>query len=126
MDTVKPFRVVLTGGIASGKTTVANEFGVGRASSTPTAARDVVEPGADVETKSPSSERRLLDAAGRMDRSRMRGVFSPIPNAQKLEAITSRRSARNGTAGATAVGPYQIHAIPLFVEGGRKGTIAYW
>jgi dephospho-CoA kinase len=121
----QPFRIVLTGGIASGKTAVANAFaalGV-PVIDTDQISRDVVEPG------SPTLQRIVdafgsiaLDSTGHYDRRRMREwVFADPEERKKLNAIIhpairdelARRS-------LTARGPYQIHAIPLFVEGGAK------
>jgi dephospho-CoA kinase len=120
------FRVVLTGGIASGKSAVGNEFialGIPvidtdeinrdiRMAGTPTLAKIVAEFGSE-----------MLDGSGNLDRIRMRErVFANPDQRKKLEDIThpaireelARRS-------AAAFGPYQIHAIPLFVERGAKG-----
>lgn len=119
-----PLLIALTGGIASGKTAVAELFaklGV-PVLDTDQIARDVVAPrmlalgqlvaefGAEI-----------LDAHGKLDRARMRErVFSDPEQRRKLEAIThpaireelARRSASAG-------GDYQIHVIPLLVETGR-------
>jgi dephospho-CoA kinase len=121
----QPFRIVLTGGIASGKTAVANAFaalGV-PVIDTDQISRAVVEPG------SPTLQRIVdafgaiaLDNTGHYDRRRMREwVFADPEERKKLNAIIhpairdelARRS-------LTAGGPYQLHAIPLFVEGGAK------
>ena len=120
----RPFKVALTGGIASGKTAVANEFeSLGAVViDTDQIARDIVEPGSPalekiVATFGPD----VLDAGGRMDRKRMRDrVFANPAERQQLAAIThpairdelARRAAQLG-------GLYQIHVIPLLVEGGR-------
>jgi dephospho-CoA kinase len=120
----EPFRVALTGGIASGKTVVANEFaalGV-PVIDTDQLARDVVEPGTPALAAIVDAfGRDMLDSDGRMDRRRMRErVFADPNERRKLEAIThpairqelARRS-------AAADGPYQIHVIPLLIEGGK-------
>lgn len=120
----RPFLIALTGGIASGKTAVAELFAAEGVPvlDTDQIARDVVEPGtpalaAIVAEFGPE----ILDAAGRLDRSRMREVVFTDPELRKrLEAIThpairqelARRS-------AAADGLYQIHVIPLLVETGR-------
>jgi|SRR5712671_1127812 len=120
------FRVVLTGGIASGKSTVAQEFA---ALDVPIIdidqiGREVVEPGTSALQQIVAEfGSDFLDATGRMDRRRMRErVFSIPEQRKKLEAIiwpairteVERRS-------GTLAGPYQIHDIPLYVESGRKG-----
>jgi dephospho-CoA kinase len=116
--------IALTGGIASGKSAVAELFaqlGV-PVLDTDQISRDVVEPGM------PTLERlvaqfgpEILDAQGRYDRARMRErVFNDPEQRRKLEAIMhpaireelARRSAEAG-------GDYQIHVIPLLVETGR-------
>jgi dephospho-CoA kinase len=120
----RPLLIALTGGIASGKSAVADLFaklGV-PVLDTDQIARDVVEPGAPalahlVAEFGPE----ILDATGRLDRARMRDrVFKAPEQRNRLEAIThpairaelARRSAEAG-------GNYQIHVIPLLVESGR-------
>src|SRR5262245_63960798 len=87
----RPYRVALTGGIASGKTTVANLF-AGRGVpliDTDVIARQVVEPGrpalaAVVEAFGPD----VLDAQGSLDRRRLRDViFNDTAARKRLEAI---------------------------------------
>jgi dephospho-CoA kinase len=116
--------IALTGGIASGKTAVADLFaklGV-PVLDTDQIARDVVAPGSPVLGQLVAEfGAEILDAQGRLDRARMRErVFSDPQQRLKLEAIThpaireelARRSAAAG-------GDYQIHVIPLLVETGR-------
>jgi dephospho-CoA kinase len=124
---VTPYIVALTGGIASGKTTVANLFadlGV-PVIDADVLARDVVAPGHPalgrvIEAFGPG----ILDASGSYDRKRMRDrVFANPKERHKLEsilhpAIRDEFSSRSAAAG----GPYQIHVIPLLVEGGRKSA----
>jgi dephospho-CoA kinase len=119
-----PLLIALTGGIASGKTAVAELFaklGV-PVLDTDQIARDIVAPGAPaLGLLVAEFGADILDANGRLDRSRMRQrVFSDPQQRLKLEAIThpaireelARRSAAAG-------GDYQIHVIPLLVETGR-------
>lgn len=116
--------IALTGGIASGKSAVADEFaklGV-PVLDTDQIARDVVAPGMPalgqlVAEFGPE----ILDADGRLDRAHMRErVFSDPAQRQKLEAIT-HPAIREELAqrSAAAGGDYQIHVIPLLVETGR-------
>jgi len=122
--TRSPLLIALTGGIASGKTAVAELFaklGV-PVLDTDQIARDVVAPGMPalgqlVAEFGPE----ILDTHGGLDRARMRErVFSDPAQRRRLEAIThpaireelARRSAAAG-------GDYQIHVIPLLVETGR-------
>ena len=120
--------IALTGGIASGKTAVAELFaqlGV-PVLDTDQIARDVVAPGMPalgqlVAEFGPE----ILDAQGRLDRARMRErVFGDPAQRRKLEAITHPAiRAELAQRSAAAGGGYQIHVIPLLVESGR--TEAY-
>jgi dephospho-CoA kinase len=119
-----PLLIALTGGIASGKTAVAELFarlGV-PVLDTDQIARDVVAPGMPALGQLVAEfGAEILDAQGKLDRARMRErVFADPAQRRKLEAIThpairdelARRSAAAG-------GGYQIHVIPLLVESGR-------
>lgn len=115
------FRVGLTGGIASGKTTVANLFsalGV-PVIDTDELAREVVEPGQPplkrlVERFGPS----ILTPDGHLDRPALRHIVFSDPKARAdLEALTHPAiSAEVEARAAAAGGPYQILVIPLLVE----------
>ena len=115
------FRVGLTGGIASGKSTVARLFGALGIPiiDTDQLARDVVEPGQPplerlVERFGPS----ILTPDGHLDRPALRNIVFSDPKARAdLEALThpaigAAVQARSASAG----GPYQILVIPLLVE----------
>lgn len=115
------FRVGLTGGIASGKSTAAKFFG---ALGVPILdsdqiAREVVEPGQPplerlVERFGPT----ILTPDGHLDRPALRDIVFSDPRARAdLEALThpaigAALEARSATAG----GPYQVLVIPLLVE----------
>jgi dephospho-CoA kinase len=121
----RPLLIALTGGIASGKSAVAENFaklGV-PVFDTDQIARDVVEPGTPTLAKLVAEfGSDILDANGRLDRARMRTrVFSDPPQRRRLEAIT-HPAIREELArrAAQARGPYQIHVIPLLVESGRR------
>lgn len=116
--------IALTGGIATGKSAAAELFaqhGV-PVLDTDRIARDVVEPGTPVLGRLVEAfGADILDAAGRLDRARMRArVFAEPTQRHLLESIThpairdelARRSAAVG-------GDYQVHVIPLLVESGR-------
>ena len=128
MQPAPPFRVALTGGIASGKTTVADLFaalGVPLID-TDLIARHVVEPGQPalaevVAAFGPG----VLDADGRLDRRRMRERIFADPSARRhLEAILhpairDEMERQSRAAG----GPYQVLVIPLLTEGGRHDHV---
>jgi dephospho-CoA kinase len=123
-----PFRVALTGGIASGKTTVANlfaELGIPLID-TDVIAREVVEPGQPalaqvVATFGPD----VLDADGRLDRRRMRERIFADPTAkQRLEAILHPAIRAEMERQSREVdGPYQVLVIPLLTEGKRRDHV---
>jgi dephospho-CoA kinase len=117
-------RIGLTGGIASGKSTVTQRFaelGV-PVIDADVASRHVVEPG---EPGLEQVVRRfgpgVLDANGNLDRRALRAViFSDAAARLALDAILHPliRADMEHQA-ATATGPYLVMAIPLLVEGGR-------
>lgn len=120
----RPLVIALTGGIASGKSAVAEMFaqlGV-PVLDTDQIARDVVEPGTPTLAKLVAEfGSEILDATGRLDRARMRArVFADPEQRKRLEAITHPAIREELAARAQrAQGPYQIHVIPLLVESGR-------
>ena len=85
-------------------------------------ARDVVEPGTPALTQIVAEfGAEILDASGRLDRARMRErVFKDAAQRKRLEAITHPAiRAELAQRADAAGGAYQIHVIPLLVEGGR-------
>ena len=123
-----PFRVALTGGIASGKTTVANLFadlGV-PVIDTDVIAREVVEPGQPALAKVIEAfGRDVLDTDGRLDRRRMRERIFADPDARlRLEAILHPAiRAEMQRQSRAAGGGYQVLVIPLFTEGKRRDHV---
>ena len=116
-------RIGLTGGIASGKSTVTQRFaelGV-PVIDADIASRTVVEPGkpglAGVVERFGSQ---VLDAEGRLDRRALRTViFNDSASRQALEAILHPLvRADMERQAAAAQGPYVVMAIPLLIEGG--------
>jgi dephospho-CoA kinase len=116
--------IALTGGIASGKSAVAEEFaklGV-PVLDTDQIARDVVAPGTPaLDQLVAEFGPQFLYRNGRLDRARMRErVFGDSEQRHKLEAITHPAiRAELARRSAAAGGSYQIHVIPLLVETGR-------
>lgn len=119
-----PFRVGLTGGIASGKSTIAELFAARGVPvlDTDRIAREVVEPGrATLRAVIAEFGPEILGADGRLDRRALRRLIFAEPAARrKLEAILHPAiRAELARQSALAGGPYQILVIPLLVESGR-------
>jgi dephospho-CoA kinase len=118
-------RIALTGGVASGKSTVAHLFQAlgARLIDTDQVSREVVLPGTPtldqlVERFGPQ----ILQADGALDRARLRDIVFSDPTARaQLEAIM-HPAIRDRVArlSAQAGGPYQIIAVPLLVETGTQ------
>ena len=117
----RAYRVGLTGGIASGKSTVAKYFdalGVPILDSDQIA-RDVVEPGQPpLERLVERFGRSILTPDGHLDRPALRNIVFSDPKARAdLEALTHPAiGAAMEAQSAAAGGPYQILVIPLLVE----------
>lgn len=122
-------RIGLTGGIASGKSTVAEMFATLGAAlvDTDQVAREVVAPG------EPALEevRRVfgavaIDARGTLDRRALREIiFANADRRRELEAILHPRIRERTLALLDrARGPYVIAAVPLLVETGFAKHVA--
>lgn len=116
----QPLRIGLTGGIASGKSTVANmfaELGV-PIIDTDVIAREVVEPGQPAldEIRAQFGDE-VFAADGQLDRNAMRRrIFSDEHARLQLEAILHPRIGEETRRRAsTATGPYQVIVVPLLV-----------
>jgi dephospho-CoA kinase len=117
-------RIGLTGGIASGKSTVSQRF---QELGVPVIDADLASR-AVVERGTPGIERvvarfgsGVLTANGELDRRALRDlIFADPASRQALDAILHPliRAAMEARAAAT-VGPYLVVVIPLLVEGGR-------
>src|SRR3984957_20728379 len=122
----RPLRIGLTGGIASGKSTVTQRFGeLGvPVIDADVASASVGEPGkpglAQVVRRFGGG---VLDADGRLDRRALRNlIFEDSSLRQGLDAILHpliRAEMEHEAAQAKA--PYVVMAIPLLVEGGNAG-----
>jgi dephospho-CoA kinase len=117
-------RIGLTGGIASGKSTVSGRFaelGV-PVIDADMASRAVVEPGtAGLSQVIERFGSGVLTANGELDRRALRSlIFRDADSRRALEAIMHPLIRAHMEAAATAAkGPYLVMAIPLLVEGDR-------
>ena len=117
----RPLRVGLTGGVASGKTTVSLLFG---ALGVPVidadqVARDVVAPGTRLLAQVfENFGTQLRRPDGSLDRSALRRlVFTDLRTRRQLEELLHPAiRVRTELLAAKAGGQYQIHVIPLLVE----------
>jgi len=116
----RPLRIGLTGGIASGKSTVADLFAEHHAPiiDTDVIARQIVRPGEPAldEIRAAFGDD-VLDAQGRLDRGLMREiVFSDTARREKLESILHPGIRDEAIRQSdSADGPYQIIVVPLLV-----------
>jgi dephospho-CoA kinase len=120
--------VGLTGGVASGKSTVAAVFADAGVPviDTDIVAREVVAPGsAGLQRVSAEFGPAVVAEDGSLDRARLRErIFADEADRKRLESIlhplileeVARQSRRAG-------GIYQIHVIPLLVETGLQDTV---
>ena len=127
-DRKQPLRIGLTGGIASGKSTVANMFasyGV-PIIDTDLIAREVVQPGQpaldDIRHEFGDD---IIAEDGSLDRAEMRRiVFSDEDARKRLEAITHPRIGDATRAqAAEAGGDYQIIVVPLLVTSALRDYV---
>lgn len=124
-DPPRPLRIGLTGGIASGKTTVANFFADLGAPviDTDIIAREVVTVGAPalVEIRQAFGDR-VFNDDGTLDRKAMRKlVFADSDKRRQLEGILHPRIREATVEQAAAVTfPYMIIVVPLLVESPMK------
>ena len=126
--TEKPLRIGLTGGIASGKSTVADMFadlGV-PVIDTDVIAREVVQPGqpALAEIRATFGDG-VIAADGTLDRPAMRSiVFGDDAARRRLESILHPRISRATREQADAAGgPYQVIVVPLLVESSLRAFV---
>jgi dephospho-CoA kinase len=122
-------RIGLTGGIASGKSTVAQRFvdlGV-PVIDADEAARVVVAPGTPgiAEVVKRFGPTVVTEKRGELNRSALRELIFSDPRLRRdLEAILHPLiRAEMESRAALAVGPYLVMAIPLLVEGGTRDRV---
>lgn len=120
---MRPFTVVLTGGIASGKSECARRFATLGASvvDADVVARELVAPGMPaLDEIAAAFGAHMLDSSGSLERAEMRAlVFGDAEARRKLEAILHPRvRAELRTRAETVTGPYALLVVPLYVESG--------
>lgn len=121
-------RIGLTGGIGSGKTTVANLFAARGVPviDTDAIAHELVEPGqpalAEIAARFGAE---LLDDAGRLDRARLRErVFADSGQRKALEAILHPRIHAEMTLRVNAAkAAYVVLVVPLLFEAGWRDRV---
>ena len=124
----RPYLVGLTGGIASGKSTVAGAFrrlGI-TVIDADVVSRQVVEPGSPLlAALADRFGSTILDPDGRLNRARLRAlVFSDAATLAALNSLTHPViRARLLADAAAAVGPYVLLEVPLLVEGGLSREV---
>jgi dephospho-CoA kinase len=115
------FVVGLTGGIGSGKSAAADEFARLGATvvDTDAIAHELTGPGgAAIPQVKQQFGSTFVDAAGAMNRKRMRDlVFSVPQERERLEALLHPMiRAESARRIASAAGPYAVHVVPLLIE----------
>jgi dephospho-CoA kinase len=118
------FTVVLTGGIASGKTVVSDLFGLLGITviDTDQIAREIVQPGRSALAEiAREFGPKMLDANGQLDRATMRKLIFDDPQARdRLERILHPRIAREALNRVRqTASEYCLLVVPLYVETGR-------
>jgi dephospho-CoA kinase len=122
--TTEKFSIGLTGGIGSGKTTVANLFAERGATviDTDAIARQLtVSGGIAIPSIRAEFGDGFIDASGAMDRSKMReAVFANPSQKERLESILHPLIRQEAERAANlAQTPYVIFVVPLLIESGR-------
>ncbi|HEX9707178.1 MAG TPA: dephospho-CoA kinase [Steroidobacteraceae bacterium] len=121
-------RIGLTGGIASGKSTVAALFARKGATviDTDRIARDVVEPGMPALAALVNAlGGGILDNEGRLDRAELRRqLFADAVTRRSVESILHPAILAQLDRDANrAPGPYQVLVVPLLVDGRHEGLV---
>jgi dephospho-CoA kinase len=121
-------RIGLTGGIASGKSTVAEHFAARGVTvlDTDVIAREVVVPGSHALAALVAHQGGgILDDQGRLDRAELRRrIFADAETRRDVESILHPEILRElERQSAAAPGPYQVCVIPLLVEAGLEHVV---
>ena len=121
-------RIGLTGGIASGKSTVARLFAARGATvlDTDVIAREVVVPGSHALAALVAAQGAgILDGEGRLDRAELRRrIFADESTRRQVESILHPEIVNELERQASrAPGPYQVLVIPLLVEAGLERLV---
>jgi dephospho-CoA kinase len=121
-------RIGLTGGIASGKSTVAGLFAARGATvlDTDVISREVVEPGSHgLAALVNALGGGILDREGRLDRAELRRrIFADDQTRREVEAILHPAILAELERQAERLpGPYQVLVIPLLVEAGLEHVV---
>ena len=124
----QPLRIGLTGGIASGKSTVADMFAAHGVPiiDTDLIAREVVQPGQPaLDDIRHEFGDHVIGEDGSLDRAEMRRiVFSDDDARKRLEAITHPRIGEaTRSQAADAGGAYQIIVVPLLVTSALRDYV---
>lgn len=124
----RPYVVAMTGGIASGKSTVSDLFGELGVPivDTDLIARELVEPGQPLLASIVSAlGKELLDAYGRLKRRKLREMIFASPETRAtLEKIMHPRIIQEAEERILALDvPYCLLVIPLLAESGQRASI---
>ena len=120
-----PFTVALTGGIGSGKTTIANAFaalGVDIIDAD-VIAREVVQPGSPaLQAIARRHGESILTAEGTLYRARLREIIFRQPQEKNWlnQLLHPLINARTHQLKALATSPYVLWVVPLLVENGLQ------
>ncbi|MBK5939565.1 dephospho-CoA kinase [Halochromatium roseum] len=122
------YRVALTGGIGSGKSTVAEEFasfGVTVSDADAISHRLTAPGGEALPAIAATFGAEMIDATGALDRARMRQqVFADPAARQRLEGILHPLIRTDMLAETEAIsGPYALLVIPLLLETGQQSLV---
>lgn len=123
MAGLRPLRIGLTGGIGSGKSTVAASLAAMGASviDTDAIARRLTQPqGAAIAPIADTFGHDFIDESGALDRARMRERVFADPQARlRLEGILHPLIREETARQAASAGPIVVFDVPLLVESGR-------